>query len=266
MTSHRGYRMNHIIEDSMIDNDLVGRTALVTGASRGFGLGVSIALAAAGVAVIGLARSSDRLDAVATEIGDAFTPVAADATDPELAKSMLADHHPDVLVLNAGATPPLAPIHDQTWESFAANWTVDTRHVFEWIRAALRLPLRPGSVVIAVSSGAALGGSPLSGGYAPAKAAIRLISSYAAEESERASLGIRFRTLFPQLTPNTELGAAAVAGYAARQGIAVETFAKNFDPALTPEQVGAAVIELVTTNDPTREFLVSGLGLRQVPS
>jgi NAD(P)-dependent dehydrogenase (short-subunit alcohol dehydrogenase family) len=256
--------MKNLIEHSKIDNDLVGRTALVTGASRGFGQGVSIALAAAGVRVIGLARSSNRLDAVATEIGDAFIPVAADATDPELAKNMLAEHHPDVLVLNAGATPPLAPIHEQTWESFTANWTVDTRHVFEWIRAALRLPLRPGSVAITVSSGAALSGSPLSGGYAPAKAAIRFISTYAAEESDRASLGIRFRTLFPQLTPNTELGAAAVAGYAARQGIPVEIFAKNFEPALTPEQVGAAVIEVVTTNDPTRELLISGHGLRQV--
>jgi len=258
--------MQHSMEDNMIDNELVDRTALVTGASRGFGRGVSIALAAAGVRVVGLARSRDRLDAVATEIGEAFTPVAADATDPELAKSMLAEHHPDVLVLNAGATPPLAPIHEQTWDSFNANWTVDTRHVFEWIREALRLPLRPGSVVIAVSSGAALGGSPLSGGYAPAKAAIRFISTYAAEESERASLGIRFRTLFPQLTPNTDLGAAAVAGYAARQDTPVEIFAKNFEPALTPEQVGAAVIELVTTNDPTQEFLISGHGLKQVPS
>jgi NAD(P)-dependent dehydrogenase (short-subunit alcohol dehydrogenase family) len=256
--------MKHEIEDSMIDNELVGRTALVTGASRGFGLGASIALAAAGVRVIGLARSSDRLDAVARKIGDAFTPVAADATDPELARSMLAEHHPDVLVLNAGASPPLASIHEQTWESFTANWTVDTRHVFEWTRAALRLPLRPGSVAIAVSSGAALRGSPLSGGYAPAKAAIRFISTYAAEESERAGLGIQFRTLFPQLTPNTELGAAGLAGYAARQGIPVNTFAKNFEPSLTPEQVGAAVIELVRTNDPTREFLISGHGLRQV--
>jgi NAD(P)-dependent dehydrogenase (short-subunit alcohol dehydrogenase family) len=250
----------------MIHKDMAGRTALVTGASRGIGRGVSIALAAAGVRVIGLARSSDRLDAVATDIGDSFTPVAADATDPEIAKSMLAEHRPDILVLNAGASPPLLPIHEQTWDSFTANWTVDTRHVFEWIRAALRPPLRPGSVVIAVSSGAALRGSPISGGYAPAKAAIRFISNYAAEESERASLGIRFRTLFPQLTPNTELGGAAVAGYAARQGIPVETFAKNFEPALTPEQVGAAVIELVTTNDPSREFLISGHGLRQVPS
>jgi NAD(P)-dependent dehydrogenase (short-subunit alcohol dehydrogenase family) len=222
MTSQRGYRVNHAIEESMIDNELVGRTDLVTGTRRGFGQGVSIALAAAGVRMIGLARSRDRLDALATEIGDAFTPVAADATDPELAQSMLAEHHPDVLVLNAGATPPLAPIHEQNWESFTANWTVDTRDVFEWIRAAV--------------------------------------------ESERARLGISFRTLFPQLASNTELGAAGVAGYVARQGIPVKTFAKNFEPARNPEQSGAAAMELVTTNDPTRKFLISGHGLRQVPS
>jgi hypothetical protein len=54
----------------------------------------------------------------------------------------------------------MAPVHEQTWETFSLNWHTDTRHVFVWTRAALREPLTPGSVVVSMSSGAALGGSP----------------------------------------------------------------------------------------------------------
>jgi len=59
-------------------------------------------------------------------------------------------------------------------------------------------PLAPGSIVITLSSGAALRGSPLSGGYAGAKAAIRWLTAYAAQESGREGLGIRFVSLLPQ--------------------------------------------------------------------
>jgi NAD(P)-dependent dehydrogenase (short-subunit alcohol dehydrogenase family) len=78
--------------------------------------------------------------------------------------------------------------------------------------------------VISVSSRAALGGSPLSGGYAGAKAAVRLVAGYAADESARAGLGIRFLSLLPGLTSATGLGAAAVRGYARRLGVEAEAF------------------------------------------
>jgi hypothetical protein len=71
---------------------------------------------------------------------------------------------------------------------------------------------------VAFSSGAAVNGSPLSGGYAAAKATIRFIASSAAAESGRNALGIRFTSVLPQLAPETALGAAAVAADAARQG------------------------------------------------
>ncbi len=67
-------------------------------------------------------------------------------------------------------------------------------------REALLLPLEPGSAVIAFSSGAAVNGSPISGGYAGAKATMRFIASYAASESGRNALGIRFTSVLPQLT------------------------------------------------------------------
>ena len=96
------------------------------------------------------------------------------------------------------------------------------RHAFHWIREALLLPLDPGSTVVAMSSGAAVAGSPLSGGYAGAKATIRFITGYAPDESERAGLGIRFISVLPKLTPATDLGSAAVAAYARRDDLDVE--------------------------------------------
>jgi NAD(P)-dependent dehydrogenase (short-subunit alcohol dehydrogenase family) len=75
-----------------------------------------------------------------------------------------------------------------------------------------------------MSSGAAVAGSPLSGGYAGAKAAIRFLTGYAADESERAGLGIRFLSLLPRLTAATELGSMAVAAYARRDGIEVDEY------------------------------------------
>jgi NAD(P)-dependent dehydrogenase (short-subunit alcohol dehydrogenase family) len=240
------------------------QTAVVTGASRGFGRAIATALVAGGSNVVGIARDEQQLRAVRDELGESFTPVAADATDEALTQDVIRAHRPSLLVLNAGVTPHMAPVHEQTWETFSRNWHTDTRHVFIWTRAVLREPLAPGSVVVAMSSGAALAGSPLSGGYASAKAAIRYIRGYAADESKRAGLNIRFVTLLPQLTPATGLGAVGVAGYAARQGVDPDSFAEGLQPILTPEQVAKAVAELAGNPDSAPEYQVSGAGLRPI--
>jgi NADP-dependent 3-hydroxy acid dehydrogenase YdfG len=158
----------------------------------------------------------------------------------------------------------MAPVHEQTWETFSRNWHTDTRHVFTWTRAALLEPLAPGSVVVAMSSGAAISGSPLSGGYASAKAAIRYIRGYAADESNRAGLDIRFVTLLPQLTPAGGVGAVGVAGYAARQGVDRDTFVGGLQPILTADQVAKAVVDVAGDPDSAPEYQVSSAGLRPV--
>lgn len=239
-------------------------SAVVTGASRGFGRAIAAALVAAGTSVTGIARGEHDLRAVRDELGERFTPIAADATDEALARRVVATARPGLLVLNAGAAPHMAPVHDQTWESFSGNWQADTRHVFAWTKTALRAPLAPGSVVIAMSSGAALAGSPLSGGYAPAKAAIRYLARYAAGESARAGLGIRFVTLLPQLTPGTDVGSAGVAGYAAREGIDPAVFAERLQPVLTPEQVAKTALALAADPASEPEYQLSATGPRPV--
>ena len=168
--------------------------------------------------MVGVARSGARLAELGDQLGDGFTAVMADAADPTTARRLIGAHRPTTVVLCAGAAPTMSALQDQTWETFSQNWNVDVAQAFHWTRAALALPLAPGSSVIALSSGAALKGSPLSGGYAGAKATVRFITSYAAGESERNGLGIEFVSLLPQLTPDTDLGLAAVRAYAGGRG------------------------------------------------
>lgn len=127
-------------------------------------------------------------------------------------------------------------------------------------------PLDPGSTVITMSSGAALRGSPLSGGYAGAKAAIRFITSYAADESERAGLGVKFRSVLPQLTPATALGSVAAAAYAGRQGIDLTSYLRAAEPALTIEQAGGAIVSLIAdAGHDQGAYLLTAAGLAAAP-
>lgn len=241
---------------------LAGTTAIVTGAGRGFGRAIAAALAAAGVRVVGVARTRSQLEEVRTQLGDAFTPVVADAADPATAERLIDEYRPRTVVLCAGATPPMMPLQEQTWETFSENWNSDVAQAFHWVRQTLLRPLAPGSSVIVMSSGAALNGSPLSGGYAGAKATVRFITSYAGIEAQRAGLGIGFTAVLPRLTPATALGAAAVAAYADRQGVDVDSFVQASGPALTAEQVGKSVLE-IATGDATGQdaYLLTAAGL-----
>jgi NAD(P)-dependent dehydrogenase (short-subunit alcohol dehydrogenase family) len=226
-----------------------GSTALVTGASRGFGRAIASALHAEGAKVVAVARDAEALASLRDELGGPLTTVVADVADPVVAGSLVEQYRPDTLVLNAGAAPLMRPLEAHTWETFSRNWEVDVRHAFHWIREALLLPLGSGSTVIAMSSGAAVAGSPLSGGYAGAKATIRFLASYAADESDRSDLGIRFISLLPRLTSATELGAMAVAAYARREGLDVQEYLTRSGPGLTPEDVGKATVDLVASAD-----------------
>ncbi|MFI0897601.1 SDR family oxidoreductase [Streptomyces sp. NPDC020983] len=225
---------------------LNGSTAVVTGASGDFGRGVAAALIGAGARVLGVARDPEALEKAGADLGDSFVPVPGDATDPDLAAELLERYAPRTVVLAAGAVPVMLPLQDHTWETFSTAWDTDVRQAFGWARAALRRPLAPGSTVVAFSSGAALRGSPLSGGYAGAKAAVRFVTGYADGESCRHELGIRFAAVLPSLTPTTGHGAEAAAAYAAYEGITTDAFVHRMGPLLTPASVGAAVLELAT--------------------
>jgi NAD(P)-dependent dehydrogenase (short-subunit alcohol dehydrogenase family) len=218
------------------------QSAIVTGASRGLGHGIAQSLRSRNMRVVALARDAARLQSVATELG--VEAVVADVGDPMTSGRLLQELQPDLLVLCAGALPLLRPLHLHSWETFSANWEIDARATFNWVRDALLLPMKSGSHVVIVSSMAAILGSPLSGSYAGAKRMQWLIAGYASQEAARLRLNIRFHCLLPTLNPSTDLGRATMAAYALRAGASAEEFAKRFDPPLTPAIIGQAVVDL----------------------
>src|SRR6266567_5742105 len=136
-------------------NQLVDTLAIVTGASRGLGRGVTEAFLAEGASVVAVARDTGPLTELAVR-DPRLQLVAADATDPAVAARLLGQHSPAVLALIAGAAPVLRPLQQHTWESFSMNWNTAVRIAFHWLSEALLLPLRPGSRIIVMSSVAAI--------------------------------------------------------------------------------------------------------------
>jgi NAD(P)-dependent dehydrogenase (short-subunit alcohol dehydrogenase family) len=258
-----------------MNTELDGRSTVVVGASRGLGRGIADAFAAAGARVVAIARSApgDLAADVPFEVADVPFEVAdvrfeaADAADPATPPRILATYQPEILVVVAGATPVSRPLHEHTWDTFSVHWHSDVKIAFGWVREALVRPLPPGSRVIVVSSGAAVNGSAVSGGYAGAKATQRFIAAYAQDESGRAGLGITFTTVLPVMTPAGGVGQEGIRAYAARSGRTPADFVAGLGEPLTAETAGAAVVELVRS-DPAGlapGYLLTAAGLQKLP-
>jgi NAD(P)-dependent dehydrogenase (short-subunit alcohol dehydrogenase family) len=247
-------------------NNLTGKNAVVVGASRGLGLGITHALSEAGARVVALARDAQALDELAGKNPGIRTEVG-DAADPTVAWRLVDEYEPEVLVLVAGAGPVMRPLQHQTWETFSVNWHVDVKIAFSWLRDALLKPLPPGSRVVVVSSGAAIKGSAMSGGYAGSKATQRFIAGYAQDEARRAGLDINITTVLPSLTPLGDVGRLGIRAYAQRGGQTEQEFVRQLGDVLTPETAGAAVVELARSDaaDLAPGYLLTGGGLQQVP-
>ena len=249
-------------------SDLSGKTTVVVGASRGLGRGIATALAEAGAPVVAVGRTAAAFAERANGAGT-IQPEVADAGDATVAASLLDRYEPEIIILVAGALPYMRPLQHQTWETFSVNWETDVRITFQWLREALLKPMRPGSRVVVISSGAAMSanGSPLSGGYAGAKATQRFITGYAQDEAARAGLGISFATVLPQFAPLTGVGRPAVQAYAGRAGLSVEDFlrAQPF-PMLSPEIAGTALVEVAQTDadSVSPAYVLNGAGLHKV--
>ncbi|MFL5304202.1 MAG: SDR family oxidoreductase [Polyangia bacterium] len=222
-------------------------TAIVVGGSSGVGRAAVVGLAATGRRVWAVGRDRARLDQLSREVsggGEVLTR-AFDATDGAAMDRLIAEADPDLLVLSAGARPRLAPVQEHTWDSFSAPWNTDLKIAFQVGQTALRRPLRPGSLVIIVSSGAALGGSPMSGGYAGAKRMQMFLASDLQKAADAARLGIRFLALVPkQVLAQSELGDAVAAAYAKLGDITPEKFMERFGTPLTPQDVGRTIVDI----------------------
>ena len=247
---------------------LSGKQVAIIGAGRGVGRSIVASAYFEGARVLAVARNTEALARLAVEF-PGIEILAIDATDETAPARVFSMIQPDVLVICGGALPYVAPLQEQTWEQFARNWDTDVRASFLFCKAALRLPLSPGASIVLISSGAAIGGSHLSGSYAGAKRMQMFLAEYAQEASERLNLGLRFLALAPRrIMPGTALGQNAVEGYSRYNGISAAEFIDQLRPAgQTPEHVAKALVELVTapTGNEGNVFVVSGSGVESLP-
>src|SRR5258708_3651850 len=246
---------------------LTGKNLVVIGGSRGVGRRIVEAAARNGARVLAVARKEGPLRQLAQEVSDTEV-LSLDATDEGAPSKVFGVLQPDILVLCGGAFPPAAPLHEQSWHEFAVNWESDVKIAFHFFKAALSRPLPARTLVILISSGAAIAGSPNSGGYAGAKRTQLFMANYSQKESDRLGLGLRFVALAPRIMPDTELGKHAVAGYSRYLGMSEADFIKGMTSPPTSSDVATAVIELATNPDPSKGnvFIVSRKGLEAVPS
>ena len=220
------------------------KKAVVTGGSRGLGLGLVEALVAHGAKVTIVARDPEALASVRERLGVAT--ISADVTDEAAAHRILAEVSPDILVLNAGAKPPMGRLDQLSWADFSTTWETDVKGGLYWLQAALKTPLKPGSRVLVASSGAAQNGSPLSGGYAGAKRMLWLMAKYANGVSAQNNLGIRFQAIVPQqIIGDTGVGNAGADAYARAMGVGRDEFLARFGAPMPPREFGEKVVCLL---------------------
>jgi len=184
-------------------SDLISRTALVTGASRGIGRAAARALAAAGARVIvhygSAAKEAESLVAEIRAAGGKAEAVGADLGAPDGAHKLAAEvkklvgERLDILVANAGVATP-ASIEDQTVAEFDRMFAVNVRAPFFLVQQLLPL-LGEGSSIVLLSSLAARASVGLLPAYAATKGAIdTLVKHFAALLGPR---GIRVNAVAP---------------------------------------------------------------------
>ncbi len=242
-----------------MDLGLGGRTAVVTGGSRGIGRAIALAFAAEGTDVLLCGRDAAALDAVAAEVADAGTralPLVVDVTAPDAAATVVAACQEafgrlDVLVNNAGVATP-KPLEELTADDWQAGLDVN-------FLAAARLSVACAPLMRAAGWGrlvhvASISGrepDPLFAPYAAAKAALLNLST--ALSQAYAADGVLSSCVIPGVTL-TELVEANAAATAERSGastddVMAKMLAKHRVAAGRfgqPEEVAAAVVFLAS--------------------
>ncbi|MFC7475098.1 SDR family NAD(P)-dependent oxidoreductase [Dankookia sp. GCM10030260] len=176
-------------------DDLKGKVALVTGASRGLGEGAARELAARGASVMLVARDGAAVAAVAQGIGDRAASGSLDVSDYTAVERVVAATRArfgglDILVNNAGVIEPIAEIATSDPAAWARNIQVNLVGAYNVVRAVLPGMLAgSGGTIIDISSGAAY--RPLEGwsAYCSGKAGLAMLTNAIALET--AGKGIR---------------------------------------------------------------------------
>lgn len=226
-----------------------GKRAVVTGGSSGIGNATVKALLAKGAQVTVVSRREG-------------TTFRGDVTSPEVAAKVMHEVKPDLLVLSAGVTPTMGRFDELDWATFSEAWNTDLQATFHFLKHALTMPR--GSAVVVVSSGAALNGSPFSGGYAGAKRMQWWLADYAQRVSNERNLGVRFSTVVPdQLVTGTTIGTTAATAYGAMAGTTAEAFMQRYEVQLDVDMVASAIVKALEGE--TSSVAVKGTGSRALP-
>jgi NAD(P)-dependent dehydrogenase (short-subunit alcohol dehydrogenase family) len=196
---------------------LRGKVAIVTGASRGIGQAIALAMAKAGAKVVLASRKREDLDVVAqaiTAAGGTAQPVAchtgkADEVKALVAAAVSAYGQVDVLVNNAATNPyfgPLLDVDDSRWDK---TFEVNTKGYFYCSREVVRhLQARKAAgSIVNIASIVALAAAPLQGVYGMSKAAV--VSMTKTLAFELGQQGIRVNAIAPGLV-ETKFAAAIV--------------------------------------------------------
>jgi 2-deoxy-D-gluconate 3-dehydrogenase len=170
---------------------LEGKTALVTGASRGIGAAIALAFADAGADVALAARSTADIETLAGKIeatGRRALAITTDVTDPDqldaaVNRTIAELGKLDILVNNAGGTKFMAPAVDTRRDGWTKSMKLNLDSVFYASQTAGKHMAERGSgSIINVASVAGLIGSPTLSYYGAAKAAvINLTKTFAVE-------------------------------------------------------------------------------------
>lgn len=223
---------------------MVGKT-LILGAGRGVGRATATALAKKGRNVVAVSRSAVDLDSLCAET-DNITPEVTDASEDGAVSDLLGKHGPDTVLHIGGIKPQMGPISSYDWSDFCAPWFNDTKITFDLAQAALNGAIPQGGTVLTFASGAALNGSPLSGGYAGAKRMQHFVMNYAQMEADKRGLGLTFATIYPkQLIAGTAIAQEAARAYGQMRGGDAASFMRQWDTPLTPEAISAHMCTLV---------------------
>jgi NAD(P)-dependent dehydrogenase (short-subunit alcohol dehydrogenase family) len=158
--------------------DLTGRTAIITGASRGIGLAAAQAIAGAGGNVVLTSRSQESADAAAAEVNGNALGVAAHAVDEQAAQrcvdlTLERFGSIDILVNNAGTNPSYGPVIDQDYARVTKTFDVNLWAPILWTSLATRAWMAEhGGVVINTASIGGMGFEAGLGVYNASKAAL----------------------------------------------------------------------------------------------
>lgn len=183
---------------------LRGKTAIITGASRGIGAAAAHHFAGLGAHVVLVARSSGAIDKLAADIaasGGQAIAVACDVSDWDQVRALVETTtrefgSADVLINNAGVIDPIARIADSDPDQWSQVVDINLKGVYYGIRAVLPAMLDQGSgTILNISSGAATGSLEGWSHYCATKAAV--LSLTRCTDKEYRDRGIRVIGLSP---------------------------------------------------------------------